>query len=177
MTDRLWKCQKNYRQYELQQAFHDLILVFMLSSKHSAGSEMETHEMDDQLLASLREEISGRVEELEEPVEIELGCNKIMGGDFVGGRDTLARFKEGRYSEWWPLWYYLGIAESSLANPDAAIEAFKRVLRLSPSNTDAMEELAAIYALAGDEENASKYRKKIEIVRSGPDEGTPEGLA
>ena len=40
------------------------------------------------------------------------------------------------------------------------------MLRLSPSNTDAMEELAAIYALAGDEENASKYRKKVEIVRS-----------
>jgi hypothetical protein len=39
MTDRLWKYQKNYRQYELQQAFHDLILVFMLSGKHSAGSE------------------------------------------------------------------------------------------------------------------------------------------
>jgi hypothetical protein len=28
-----------------------------------------------------------------------------------------------------------------------------------------MEELAVIYAMAGDEENANKYRKKIEIVR------------
>ena len=136
--------------------------------KHSAGSEMETHEMDDQLLASLREEISERVEELEEPVEIELGCNKIMGGDFAGGRDTLARFKEGRYSEWWPLWYYLGIAEASLANPDEAKEAFKRVLQLSPSNTDAMEELVHIYEATGDAVNAEKYRKKIQIV-SGRD--------
>lgn len=132
--------------------------------KHSAGSELETYEMDDQLLASLRDEISERVEELEEPVEIELGCNKIMGGDFAGGRDTLARFKEGRYSEWWPLWFYLGIAESALANPDAAIEAFKRVLRLSPSNTDAMEELANLYEATGDAENAAKYRNKIGIV-------------
>jgi len=132
--------------------------------KHSAGSELETYEMDDQLLASLRDEISERVEELEEPVEIELGCNKIMGGDFAGGRDMLARFKEGRYSEWWPLWFYLGIAESALANPDAAIEAFKRVLRLSPSNTDAMEELANLYEATGDAENAAKYRNKIGIV-------------
>ena len=132
--------------------------------KHSAGSELETYEMDDQLLASLRDEISERVEELEEPVEIELGCNKIMGGDFAGGRDTLARFKEGRYSEWWPLWFYLGIAESALANPDAAIEAFKRVLRLSPSNTDAMEELTNLYEATGDAENAAKYRNKIGIV-------------
>ena len=132
--------------------------------KHSAGSEMETSEMDDELLASLREEISERVEELEEPVEIELGCNSIMGGDFAGGRDTLARFKEGRYSEWWPLWYYLGIAEASLGNPDEAIAAFKRVLVLSPSNTDAMEELTHLYEATGDSVNAEKYRKKIGIV-------------
>ena len=138
--------------------------------KHSAGSEMETYEMDDQLLASLREEISERVEELEEPVEIELGCNKIMGGDFAGGRDTLARFKDGRYSEWWPLWYYLGIAESSLANPDAAIEAFKRVLQLSPSNIDAMEELVHIYEATGDTVNAAKYRNKIGIINRNLEE-------
>ena len=132
--------------------------------KYSAGSEMETHEMDDDLLASLRDEISERVEELAEPVEIELGCNKIMGGDFAGGRDTLARFKEGRYSEWWPLWFYLGIAESSLANADEAIKAFKKVLTLSPSNTDAMEELVHLYEALGDAENAAKYRTKIGIV-------------
>jgi tetratricopeptide (TPR) repeat protein len=137
---------------------------------------METYEMDDQLLASLREEISERVEELEEPVEIELGCNKIMGGDFVGGRDTLARFKEGRYSEWWPLWYYLGIAESSLANPDAAIEAFKRVLRLSPSNIDAMEELVHLYEAIGDAVNAEKYRKKIGIINRNLEEEKTDNL-
>ena len=134
--------------------------------KHSAGSELETHEMDDQLLASLRDEISERVEELEEPVEIELGCNKIMGGDFVGGRDALLRFTEGRYSQWWPLWYYLGIAEESLANPDEAIADFRKVLQFSPSNTDAMEELVHLYEATGDAVNATKYRKKIEIINS-----------
>ena len=132
--------------------------------KYSAGSEMETYEMDDEMLASLREEISERVEELEEPVEIETGCNRIMGGDFAGGRDILGRFTEGRYSEWWPLWYYLGIADSALADPDAAIEDFKNVLRLSPSNTDAMDELAQLYEATGDAVNAAKYRNKIGIV-------------
>jgi tetratricopeptide (TPR) repeat protein len=133
--------------------------------KYSAGSELETHEMDDDVLASLREEISERLEELEEPVKIELACNKIMGGDFAGGRDELAAFKEGRYSEWWPLWYYLGIAESALGNAGEATAAFKRVLRLSPSNTDAMTELVNIYDATGDAENARKYRNKIEIVK------------
>ena len=134
--------------------------------RYSAGSELETHEMDDELLASLREEISGRIEELEAPVEIELGCNRIMGGDFAGGRDTLLKYTEGRYSDWWPLWYYLGIAESSLANVEGAAAAFKRVLTLSPSNTDAMEELVHLYEATGDSVNAAKYRNKIGIVNS-----------
>ena len=144
--------------------------------KYSAGSELETYEMDDQLLASLRDEISERLEELEEPVEIETGCNKIMGGDFAGGRDTLVRFKEGRYSEWWPLWYYLGVAESALANPDAAIEAFKRVLKLSPSNMEAMEELAHIYEATGDTANAAKYINKIGIINRNLEEEDKDNL-
>jgi hypothetical protein len=37
-----------------------------------------------------------------------------------------------------------------------------------------MEELAALYAVTGDEENASKYRKKIEIVRRNASEESSE---
>ena len=103
--------------------------------------------------------------DLEEPVKIEEGCNFVMSGDYQGGLEKLNPFREGRYANWWPLWYYLGVAESSLGHPEQATECFKRVLRLSPSNTDAMEELAAIYALSGDETNAAKYRNKIKIIR------------
>jgi cytochrome c-type biogenesis protein CcmH/NrfG len=88
-----------------------------------------------------------------------------MSGDYIGGSEILREYSEGRYENWWPLWYYLGVAESALGHTDEAEKSFKRVLRLSPSNTDAMEELAAIYAMSGDEANASKYRNKIDIVR------------
>lgn len=135
--------------------------------KYSSGTENETHEMDDDMLASLRDEISGRLEELSDPVEIERGCNMIMSGDFQGGKAVLDAYRDSAYSGWWPLWYYLATAESALGNAKEAEECYKRVLRLSPRNTDAMEELAVIYAMSGDEENASKYRKKIEIVRNG----------
>ena len=135
--------------------------------KYSSGAENDTHVMDDDMLASLRDEISGRLGELADPVEIERGCNMIMSGDFQGGRAVLDAYRESGYSEWWPLWYYLGTAESALGNVDGAAECYRKVLKLSPRNTDAMEELAVIYSMAGDEENASKYRKKIEIVRSG----------
>ena len=144
--------------------------------KYSSGTENETHEMDDDMLASLRDEISGRLEELADPVEIERGCNMIMSGDFQGGRTVLDAYRESRYSDWWPLWYYLASAESALGNAEKAAECYKKVLRLSPRNTDAMEELAVIYAMSGDEENASKYRKKIEIVRNGLNDQDAGGM-
>lgn len=132
----------------------------------SGGSELETHEMDNDTLAAIREEVSQRLEDLQEPVDIEQGCNMIMSGDYQGGKAILDKYREGRNSEWWPMWYYLASAESALGNKDAAIDCYKRVLKLNPSNTEAMEELAAIYAIIGDEENAAKYRNKIELVRS-----------
>jgi tetratricopeptide (TPR) repeat protein len=89
----------------------------------------------------------------------------VMSGDYQGGKAVLCEYRDGKYAEWWPLWYYLGVAESALGNTSEAIEAYKRVLTLSPSNTDAMEELASIYAVTGDEENAAKYREKIHIIR------------
>ena len=135
--------------------------------KHLSGAENDVHEMDSDMLASLREEISGRLEELTDPVEIERGCNMIMSGDFQGGKSVLDAYRESSYAGWWPLWYYLGTAESALGNAKEAAECYKTVLKLSPRNTDAMEELAVIYAMSGDEENAAKYRKKIEIVRNG----------
>ena len=104
--------------------------------------------------------------DLDEPVQIERGCNQIMGGDFVGGRDTLSKFKEGRYENWWPLWYYLGVAEASLGNIDEAIADLKKVLTLSPSNTDVMDELAQLYEAAGDKVNADKYIKKAQLIRN-----------
>lgn len=134
--------------------------------KFSSGESLETQDMDDDALSELRDEISGRLEELNDPIRIEDGCNKVMMGDYQGGLEILNEYKDGPFAEWWPLWYYSGTAEVALGHAEDAKECFKRVLVLSPSNTEAMEELASIYAIAGDEVNAAKYRDKIKIVRS-----------
>lgn len=135
---------------------------FIKLSSSGAGSDSG---IDDDQLDDLRHEISGMLLDLEEPVEIELGCNQISAGDFVGGRDTLSKFREGRYEKWWPLWYYLGVAEASLGNLDEAISDLRKVLTLTPSNIDVMEELVQLYEAAGDMTNAAKYKTKIEIVK------------
>ncbi len=133
----------------------------------SSSADDDQSGLDYDQLEDLRHEISGMLLDLDEPVEIEKGCNRIMGGDFAGGKDILEKFTEGRYENWWPLWYYLGVAESALGNTEAAIADLKRVLTLSPSNTDVMDELAVLYEAIGDQVNAGKYRNKIKVVREG----------
>ncbi len=138
--------------------------------KYSSSAEDNGSGLDDNQLEDLRREIQGMLLDLEDPVEIERGCNQIMQGDFAGGKDTLSGFREGRYENWWPLWYYLGVAESALGNVEEAINDLKRVLVLSPSNTDVMEELAQLYNAIGDKASAAKYLNKIEIVKKNREE-------
>ena len=120
----------------------------------------------DESEADIREEISERLNQLEEPVIIEQACNQIMSGDFQGGKQKLEPFKSGRYENWWPMWHYLSVAETGLGNVDEAIADVKKALSLSPSNIELMESLISLYTAVGDEDNAEKYRKKIQIVQS-----------
>ena len=118
------------------------------------------HETEDELT----EDIDEHLGLLNEPVIIEQGCNRVMSGDYQGGKSILEPYTEGSYSQWWPLYYYLGMAESALGNTQAAIDRYKQALVYSPSNTDVMVELVNLYKAIGDEEGANKYLKKIEIV-------------
>lgn len=113
-----------------------------------------------------RVEISERLHSLREPVQIEHAINEILRGNYSYGRNELAKYSSGAYSNWWPLWYYLGVSEASLANYDAAIENYKMALKFSPSNTDVMKELVEIYKAVGNPEAEGKYLKKIEIVEA-----------
>ena len=112
----------------------------------------------------LKKEIAQRLEQLEQPVEIEKGYNMVLAGKYEEGIEALSVYTEGQYADWWPLWYYLGAAYASLERDDEAVASFLQVLRFSPSNAEAMEELVKLYEKLGDEEKAAKYRTKLEIV-------------
>ena len=89
----------------------------------------------------------------------------VLRGQYEAGLAILEDYKaDDRFNTWWPLWYYLGVAYEEIWEPEAAENAFLMVLALSPSNTDAMEELAAIYDAVGRPNLAEKYRNKIKIV-------------
>lgn len=123
-------------------------------------------------------EISEWMDKLTEPVKIEEGYNLVLSGRFQEGIDILAPYgDDDRFNNWWPLWYYLGIAYKDTGRMEDAKDAFLKVLQISPSNIDTMKELADIYHTEGNEEKAEKYRKKIKVIEEYTTQETAEEVA
>lgn len=116
-----------------------------------------------------KKEAQERLAQIEVPVKLELACNDILAGRFQDGKERLITYAQGEYLEWWPLHYHLGIANAGLSLIEDAIDNFKQVLLLSPSNINAMVELIKLYRAIGDREMEKKYAKKIDFIMS---EGT-----
>ena len=121
--------------------------------------------LDEDALSDFRLDIAIRLDNLTLAIEIEDGINAVLTGNYIKGREILEKHGAGKYSEWWPLWYYLAGAHSGLGDGQKAIDCFKRALKLSPSNLEVMGELLEVYKALGDTENIEKYEKKIEIIK------------
>ena len=111
-------------------------------------------------------EITDRLAELEDPVRIERGAALLSSGQTVEALKILEPYSQTGYSKWWPLHFYLAAAYRELGYDREATEGFLKVLQLSPSNTDAMDALAELYAKAGDAEKSEKYANKAKLIRS-----------
>lgn len=113
----------------------------------------------------LRAEVAEVLDKLADPCKIEGAINDITAGRYDRGVMVLEPYtRDERFNTYWPMWYYLGIAYKEGGNPAEAERHLLACLRYSPSNTDAMNELAEIYEEAGDDVKAEKYRSKIQLV-------------
>ncbi len=111
-------------------------------------------------------EIRERLSDLKIPVHIEEGYQNIIGGNYEKGLEILNQYKDNAaLQSWWPLNYYLGVAHSRIGKLSAAIEYFKKALKEAPSSIEILQEMTAAYNASGDEVNAEKYRRKIEMVK------------
>ena len=111
-----------------------------------------------------RKEIRNRIQQIQEPIRIEEGYTEIMAGRFQNGVDILEPFLNGKYKDWWPLHYYLGVGYSRTGQNKKAVNQLKRTLEMNGSHIDTMKELVEIYDASDDKTNAAKYRKKIELI-------------
>jgi len=110
-------------------------------------------------------EIRNRIEQIKEPVRIEVGYTNILAGRYDDGIDILEPFLERKYKDWWPLHYYLGVAYQQTGRTGEAVARFKNVLTMNGSHLETMEELLAIYRSQSDKENITKFETKIKLIR------------
>ena len=110
------------------------------------------------------QEVKDRMEELEDPVKIEEGRDLLLAGRTLEALTVLEPYAQSRFSNWWPLHFYLATAYEALGHNAEAIEGYTKVLGLNPSNYDAMISLSELYEKAGDEEKARKYSEKAKLV-------------
>jgi tetratricopeptide (TPR) repeat protein len=113
-----------------------------------------------------RKEIRQRLQQLKDPVAIEKGYNAVLAGRWTKGIDILEPYKESKFNDWWPLWYYLGVAYARTERDEEAIIAFKTALKGGPRHAESMEELADLYAKAGDKTNVKKYKEKLKLIKT-----------
>ena len=111
-------------------------------------------------------EIRERLSELDDPVRLEHAADLLQAGQTIEALKILEPYSQTGYNKWWPLQFYLATAYRQLGYDREAVEGYLKVLQLSPSNTDAMEALAELYAKAGDAEKSEKYANKAKLVRS-----------
>lgn len=124
---------------------------------------------------ALREDVISWVGKLEEPVKIEAAYNEVLAGRYAQGIAMLEPYEDREeYNKWWPLYFYLGISYEQLADWEKASLAYKRILELSPSNTDAMEGLVRVGTMLDDREMVSKYSEKIKVVQRNREEERAE---
>jgi len=111
-----------------------------------------------------RVEIRKRMTQIEDPMEIERGYNAVLAGRWGKGIKILEPYTESKFNDWWPLWYYLGVAYARTEKYKEAENAFKTALKNNPRHVESMEELADIYKEKGDKTNLKKYRGKLTLI-------------
>ncbi len=114
-----------------------------------------------------KKEIRTRIQQIEEPRQIEEGCNSILAGRLDEGMPVLEHFATTKFEDWWPLHYYLGVGYEQQGQRDDAISSFKRALQLNGSHIETMRELLKIYEEDDDRANIKKYTEKIKMIEAG----------
>ncbi len=109
-------------------------------------------------------EIRERRDQLTDPITIEQGCNAVIAGRAAEGIALLEPYRNSQFRNWWPMHYYLAQAYTDTDRPDDAVASYREVLRIVPSNTDALLALSELYEALGNDELADKYRRKYQLL-------------
>lgn len=116
-----------------------------------------------------KEEIESRIKQLADHVTYEKGYTCVLNGQFEQGLELLLPLEE-RHNQWWNLLFFIGLGYRNTRAYEKAIEYYKKVMLIKPSQTDTLNELGLCYMSIGDFSNAEKYFKKAVLLKENDHE-------
>ncbi|PAB59416.1 tetratricopeptide repeat protein [Anaeromicrobium sediminis] len=109
-------------------------------------------------------EILFKLKELKEQIQYEEGYSYILNNRPEDGLEKLLPLEE-KYSDWWNLLFFIGLAYRQLNKSDEAIKYFEKILSFKPQQVDTLNELGLCYGSTGDFNNAEKMFKKALSIK------------
>lgn len=104
--------------------------------------------------------------QIEDQANYEKGYEAVLGGRPQEGLVLLLELEE-KYSEWWNLLFFIGLAYRQLLKYEDAITYFDKVIQLEQNQLDTLVELGLCYGGIGN------YEQAIELFESALDIGGP----
>lgn len=156
---------------EIPMVYYYMGFAYINAGKYEEAQREWLHYIELSGPSAERAEIEQRLDDIKEPVHIEKGYKMVIGGNWQEGLAILEEYKSTSMMEWWPLPYYLGVGYSRVGRSREALEMLKKALEGNPSSPEIMAELIIVNNALGDEVNAEKYKRKLEIIRSRGDQG------
>lgn len=96
--------------------------------------------------------------QIEDQVKYERGYEAVLGGRPEEGLLLLLELEE-KYSEWWNLLFFIGLAYRQLLNYNDAIAYFDKVIQLEENQLDTLVELGLCYGSVENYDQAIEYFK------------------
>lgn len=111
----------------------------------------------------MTEEIKERLGQVADLMVYEKGYLEVVNNRPDEGLAILLPLYE-RYKEWWNLLYFIGLAYRKKEEFEKALEFYKEVARIKPSQSDSYNEMGLCYASLKNYEMAEKYFKKAALI-------------
>lgn len=100
-----------------------------------------------------------QIKELADQIQYEEGYTFILNNKPSLGLEKLIPLIE-KYSDWWNLLFFIGLAYRQLGNVHEAINYLKKILIIKPTQVDTLNELGLCYSTINDFIKAEKYFSK-----------------
>lgn len=154
---------------ELIHSYYFLGYFYMNKKRYQEAEEVWTTFLERSDDEAMKDDIEERMEQLRDLMIYEKGYLEVLNDRVENGLEILLPLYS-KYTEWWNLLFFIGLAYRKLNQPEEAVQFFLEVARIKPSQGDALNELGICYAALGEYENAEKYLKKAILV----EENDPE---